>query len=63
MVAAQGPAPGAPPPSRGSSEALNAEMLRWEVLWTDLQIERPIGQGSFGCVYLGRWSQTQVWWC
>lgn len=26
--------------------------------WSELQVERLIGHGSFGCVYLARWQET-----
>lgn len=44
----------------GGSSNLRPEVQLWEVLWQDVTIEHPIGQGSFGNVYLGRWQQTPV---
>lgn len=50
-----------PTPSSGSGRAaLRGDVQQWEVQWHELQIERPIGQGSFGWVYLAQWHQTYV---
>ena len=46
--------------SSEGSGLLDADMQRWEVGWESIQIERPLGQGSFGWVYLGRWNETMV---
>jgi predicted Ser/Thr protein kinase len=35
-------------------------MQRWEVQWEELELERLIGGGSFGRVYLARWKETEV---
>jgi hypothetical protein len=35
-------------------------MQRWEVRWEDIQLERQVGRGSFGWVYAGFWSGTEV---
>jgi hypothetical protein len=32
----------------------------WNVDWKELQCSVPIGEGSFGRVYLGRWRETTV---
>lgn len=32
----------------------------WVVDFNDMQFFRPIGEGSFGTVYLGRWHETTV---
>jgi serine/threonine protein kinase len=39
---------------------LRADVQQWEVQWGELQVDRPIGQGSFGWVYLAQWHQTSV---
>ncbi|KAI3436086.1 hypothetical protein D9Q98_002144 [Chlorella vulgaris] len=46
--------------SATSSSALHADVQQWAVQWTDLQIDHPIGRGSFGWVYLAQWHQTAV---
>ncbi|KAI3432561.1 hypothetical protein D9Q98_004110 [Chlorella vulgaris] len=46
--------------SATSSSALRADVQQWAVQWSDLQIDRPIGRGSFGWVYLAQWHQTAV---
>lgn len=28
--------------------------------WSDLEIQKPIGKGSYGCVYLASWHETPV---
>jgi len=43
-----------------SSRALSAEARMWQVDWSELHVERAIGRGSFGCVYLARWNETRV---
>ena len=35
-------------------------MERWEIGWHEVKIERPLGQGSFGWVYMGTWNETAV---
>lgn len=55
--------PGAAPGSGGSGSvgaALHSDEQVWEVQWEELAIERPIGRGSFGDVYLAQWNHTQV---
>lgn len=57
----------APEPASGGSGgagsgavALRGEEQMWEVRWEDLEVERAIGRGSFGWVYVARWNQIQV---
>ena len=49
-------------PSGGSSGAmeLHTDARLWEVQWPELTIQRLLGRGSFGSVYLAEWSHTQV---
>lgn len=35
-------------------------MQQWEVQWEDLQVERAIGRGSYGRVYLASWASVPV---
>ena len=35
-------------------------MERWEIGWHEVKIERPLGHGSFGWVYMGTWNETAV---
>ncbi|KAL4444223.1 hypothetical protein ABPG75_011960 [Micractinium tetrahymenae] len=46
--------------SSSNGRALPEDMQRWVVRWDELQLEAPIGQGSFGWVYKGVWNETQV---
>jgi hypothetical protein len=32
---------------------LHADVQQWAVQWNDIQIDRPIGRGSFGWVRVG----------
>lgn len=51
------------PPERrsgGSNTPLPAGMDHWVVPWESIQLERPIGRGSFGWVYLARYNETPV---
>lgn len=38
------------PEAQGGSEVSAAELREWMVRWEDLQLERPLGRGSFGKV-------------
>ncbi|KAL4450218.1 hypothetical protein ABPG77_010887 [Micractinium sp. CCAP 211/92] len=40
------------------SQALSPEAELWQVAWSELQVERVIGHGSFGRVYLAHWQET-----
>lgn len=42
------------------SGPLPAEVQQWEVQWENIVLERPIGRGSFGKVYLANWNATPV---
>ena len=42
------------------SGPLPVDMQQWEVQWEQIQLERPIGRGSFGKVYLANWNATPV---
>lgn len=49
-----------PDSNSGNRAALHGDQQLWEVQWEELEIERPIGRGSFGFVYLSHWNQIQV---
>ncbi|KAI7844896.1 hypothetical protein COHA_001545 [Chlorella ohadii] len=38
----------------------SGELQQWHVNWDDLRVERLLGRGSFGRVYLARWDETPV---
>lgn len=44
----------------GADHGLSADVQQWQVDWRDIKLERVIGGGSFGRVYLGTWKETQV---
>lgn len=52
--------------ARGSSGgSIGAFELRtdarvWEVQWAELTVQRLLGRGSFGSVYLAEWNQVPV---
>ena len=52
------------PSSSGPSSAvpspLSPDTRLWLVAWEELRIEKLIGRGSFGVVYLSRWNATPV---
>ncbi len=43
-----------------AEHALSADVQQWRVDWRDIKLERVIGGGSFGKVYLGTWKETQA---
>ncbi|KAL4433230.1 hypothetical protein ABPG77_003278 [Micractinium sp. CCAP 211/92] len=43
-----------------AEHALSADVQQWRVDWRDIKLERVVGGGSFGKVYLGTWKETQV---
>jgi len=43
-----------------SSSGLPIDVKLWTVVFKDLQMERQIGEGSFGRVYLAKWNETLV---
>ena len=43
-----------------SSAALGLDVKMWTVAFNDLRMERQIGEGSFGRVYLAKWNETLV---
>ncbi|PRW57887.1 water chloroplastic isoform A [Chlorella sorokiniana] len=43
-----------------SSPGLSPDVQQWEVQWEHISIERAIGRGSYGRVYLGLWNATPV---
>lgn len=53
-----------PAPRSAGSPAASGELLaaaaQWEVVWHELAIERAIGRGSYGWVYLAHWRRTPV---
>ncbi|KAL4444865.1 hypothetical protein ABPG77_003915 [Micractinium sp. CCAP 211/92] len=51
-------------PGSGDSAAAAAQLgsavQGWEVAWGDIEVERLVGRGAFGMVYLGRWNELPV---
>eukprot|EP00887_Chlorella_sp_A99_P008111 scaffold12.g8111.t1 len=45
---------------RPRSAARLAEMRDWNMNFADLEIQKQIGEGSFGRVYLAKWNETLV---
>ena len=43
-----------------STQTSRGSLKSWELLFEDITIERPIGEGSWGRVYKGAYHQTQV---
>lgn len=43
-----------------SSQALPIDVKFWTVSFNDLQLEKQIGEGSFGRVYMAKWNETLV---
>lgn len=43
-----------------SSATLGLDVKLWTVAFNDLRMERQIGEGSFGRVYLAKWNETLV---
>lgn len=43
-----------------STSHLNLDVKMWTVAFNDLQMERQIGEGSFGRVFLAKWNETLV---
>lgn len=65
MARQQGPAPltgsGAlTAASSGGGLGLLPEVQQWVVAWDKIRLERQIGRGSFGRVYLASWNATPV---
>ena len=48
--------------SGGGSGAfeLRTDARVWEVQWAELTVQRLLGRGSFGSVYLAEWNQVPV---
>lgn len=44
--------------SSAASSGLSPEVQLWEVQWDSIVLQRPIGRGSFGRVYLAQWNAT-----
>jgi len=40
--------------------AINLEDLSWEIPWSDISIEKEIGEGSYGKVFKGIWKGKEV---
>ncbi|KAK9816226.1 hypothetical protein WJX74_006734 [Apatococcus lobatus] len=38
----------------------NVNANLWQILWKDLNVQKQIGEGSFGKVYLAKWRETTV---
>lgn len=43
-----------------SHRSTMVDIKPWEINYDDLVIQRPIGEGSFGKVYLAKWNETLV---
>ena len=43
-----------------STSHLNLDVKMWTVAFNDLKMERQIGEGSFGRVFLAKWNETLV---
>lgn len=43
-----------------TSGPLPDSMANWEVQWSELQLIRAVGRGSFGRVFVARWHETEV---
>ena len=43
-----------------STSHLNLDVKMWTVAFNDLRMERQIGEGSFGRVFLAKWNETLV---
>ena len=55
--------PASPAVSHGrvpSTSQLNLDVKMWTVAFNDLRMERQIGEGSFGRVFLAKWNETLV---
>ena len=46
--------------STAAAAQLGSAVQGWEVAWADIQLERLVGRGAFGKVYLGRWNELHV---
>jgi hypothetical protein len=44
----------------GTSQASRGSLKSWELMFEDILVERPIGEGSWGRVYKGQYHETQV---
>lgn len=45
---------------KGSSNNYGMDLRLWQIDFRDLELQREIGEGSFGKVYLGLWRDTRV---
>ena len=46
--------------STAAAAQLGSSVQGWEVAWADIEVERLVGRGAFGMVYLGRWNELPV---
>ena len=46
--------------SNGRQYSGNVDANLWSVAWKDLEIQKQIGEGSFGKVFLAKWRETTV---
>ena len=46
--------------SCATSGPLPDSMANWELQWSELQLIRAVGRGSFGRVFVARWHETEV---
>lgn len=46
--------------SRDVPAQLRSDARLWQVAWSELNMLRRVGRGSFGSVYLAEWSHTRV---
>lgn len=63
LASQQPPVATASGPSSGGGSGgleLRTDARLWEVQWEELTIQRCIGRGSFGSVYLAEWNQVPV---
>jgi serine/threonine protein kinase len=42
------------------SSALPKETLNWEISYSELEMGEKIGEGAYGCVYKGKYRETEV---
>lgn len=50
----------APSESGRTHQTDRSDLSSWELNFQDLEIQQPIGEGSWGRVYMARWHETNV---